>query len=549
MKSLVLVAGSFFLLGPVVFAGLQAQGAKQDDPRAHLRSDIITIDAAAQFTSLELPAVTFLHDEHTAALETENSDCTTCHQLVDGRMSFLFERTENTSAEQLKAVYHNNCIGCHTERHNQGRSSGPLDGSCRDCHNKEARAVPSRQPFGMDKMLHYRHVDAEQIEYAEAQDNCGRCHHQYDESKDELYYTSGTEATCRYCHLESPKDDTRSLRRAMHGQCVDCHRQQAKQGRVSGPETCAGCHGEKAQEELAQKHAELRERLGGVPRLERGQPDAVLVRASQEEAANPKPTMEPVPFAHKNHEQYADSCRVCHHDSLDGCTECHTVSGAKEGDFVQLAEAMHDPKSEASCEGCHGSNMERPECAGCHGFMKRPRVKEADEACRKCHLAPDEAPKPSSLVQMDAEQRERMAMSRIEERDVAVSTYSLQDVPETVTIDRLEEKYDPVKMPHREIAQALLQGIKDSRLAGYFHAEQGTFCQGCHHNSPASKEPPSCFSCHGKPFRGDNPLKPGLKAAYHRQCMNCHQQMNIQKPKDRECQECHAKKRFARSAD
>jgi DnaJ-class molecular chaperone len=118
-----------------------------------------------------------------------------------------------------------------------------------------------------------------------------------------------------------------------------------------------------------------------------------------------------------------------------------------------------------------------------------------------------------------------------------------------VSIDRLEEEYNPVKMPHREIVQALLQGIEDSRLAGSFHAGKGTLCQGCHHHSPASKEPPGCFSCHGKPFRGDNPLKPGLKAAYHRQCMNCHDEMDISKPKNRDCQECHARKTFVRSAD
>ncbi len=548
MKSLLLVAGSFFLLGPVVFAGLQAQGAKQEASPAQPRPDIISIDAAAQFTSLQLPPVTFLHDEHTAALESEGKDCETCHRIVDGEMALLFQRTENRSAEQLQKVYHNNCLGCHTEMSSRGKSSGPLDGSCRDCHNKQAEAVSSRQPFGMDKVLHYRHVAAKEITFPAGEDNCGRCHHRYNEQQDKLYYESGEEETCRYCHLESPQKDVSSLRRAMHGQCVDCHRQKSEQGKDSGPETCAGCHSQKAQQAVAEKNAELQQEMGGIPRLERGQPDASLVSAPQEDPASSKPTMEPVPFAHKSHEQYADNCRVCHHASLDRCTECHTVPGSKEGDFVQLAEAMHHPESRQSCEGCHAGKTRQAECAGCHSFMQRPRITQADAGCRQCHLSPARSPEPETVAGMDRSQEQEAAQAYLQQRDLSAATYSLQDIPDKVSIDRLEEEYNPVSMPHRRIVQELLQGIKDSSLAGYFHAQKGTLCQGCHHNSPASKNPPSCFSCHGKPFQEANSLKPGLKAAYHRQCMSCHQVMGISEPKDRDCQECHAKKKFVRSA-
>jgi hypothetical protein len=52
-------------------------------------------------------------------------------------------------------------------------------------------------------------------------------------------------------------------------------------------------------------------------------------------------------------------------------------------------------------------------------------------------------------------------------------------------------------------------------------------CQGCHHNSPASKNPPSCASCHAKPFDPATPDRPGLKAAYHGQCMSCHKAMGM----------------------
>ena len=95
-------------------------------------------------------------------------------------------------------------------------------------------------------------------------------------------------------------------------------------------------------------------------------------------------------------------------------------------------------------------------------------------------------------------------------------------------------------MPHRQIVQALVKGIGDSKLAAYYHADPGTICQGCHHNSPIAKKPPQCGSCHGKPFDEKKPHTPGLLGAYHIQCMGCHAEMGIEKPVG--CTECHKEK-------
>jgi len=84
-----------------------------------------------------------------------------------------------------------------------------------------------------------------------------------------------------------------------------------------------------------------------------------------------------------------------------------------------------------------------------------------------------------------------------------------------------------------------LYNIKDNKLAGYFHAEKGTVCQSCHHNSPLDKQPPHCGSCHGKPFDERNILKPGIIGAYHQQCMGCHQVLKLEKPKSTGCTDCH----------
>jgi DnaJ-class molecular chaperone len=88
----------------------------------------------------------------------------------------------------------------------------------------------------------------------------------------------------------------------------------------------------------------------------------------------------------------------------------------------------------------------------------------------------------------------------------------------------------------------MVDNINKNKLANYFHHEEGTVCQGCHHNSPAAKEPPKCVSCHGKPFNAKDPFKPGLMAAYHRQCMECHKAMGIKKPVSTDCTACHQKK-------
>ena len=116
-------------------------------------------------------------------------------------------------------------------------------------------------------------------------------------------------------------------------------------------------------------------------------------------------------------------------------------------------------------------------------------------------------------------------------------------IPEKVIIKNLSDKYEPVELPHRKIIKTLLDGIKDNKLAGYFHTDKGTLCQGCHHNSPVSKKPPRCASCHAKmAFKDKELFRPGIEAAYHRQCMQCHDAMGIAKPDSRDCTACHLKK-------
>jgi formate-dependent nitrite reductase cytochrome c552 subunit len=95
-------------------------------------------------------------------------------------------------------------------------------------------------------------------------------------------------------------------------------------------------------------------------------------------------------------------------------------------------------------------------------------------------------------------------------------------------------------MPHRKIVEKLTQYINENSTAAYFHGHEDVVCQGCHHQSPAGEKPPLCGSCHAAESADLELMKPALKGAYHRQCLGCHQSMDIQKPED--CSGCHAEK-------
>jgi hypothetical protein len=428
-------------------------------------------------------------------------------------------RLKNTTRQDVMEIYHTGCIACHRETAAAGEKSGPV--TCGNCHRDKTTVRSSWQPIGLDKSLHYRHVRANQ-------EKCELCHHQYDEVTQKLFYAKGKEGTCRYCHLDKAREKTISLRSASHLQCIDCHRQKQSKNENAGPITCGGCHDQTEQEHI--------EKVKVIPRMKMNQPDFVLVKTFNKEIgeSNPTPRMDMVPFNHKAHETYNDTCRVCHHADLDACVRCHTVQGSKEGDHVKLEQAMHRLNASQSCMGCHESHQSDPNCAGCHSSFENKRQQDSS-ACKNCHMVP------RALVSGEAGQadQKKIAAATLEYREAVTATYDNEVIPETVMIGTLMNQYEPVKMPHRKMVVAMVDNIKDKKLANYFHHEKGTVCQGCHHNSPATETPPRCANCHGKPFNPKEPFKPGLMAAYHRQCMECHRAMGIEKPVETDCKACH----------
>lgn len=133
----------------------------------------------------------------------------------------------------------------------------------------------------------------------------------------------------------------------------------------------------------------------------------------------------------------------------------------------------------------------------------------AEISCDECHTCPTPTAQAPCL-------KGCLRFSQV------VVSPSLEECPSVVVLDQLSNLYVPVIFPHK------------------FHAQMtgmGQGCVACHHNSPEGHFLP-CRKCHGGANNPENLRQPGLKGAYHRQCMNCHREWSH----DKECSVCHAKK-------
>jgi hypothetical protein len=191
---------------------------------------------------------------------------------------------------------------------------------------------------------------------------------------------------------------------------------------------------------------------------------------------------EPVLFSHGMHSLVAEDCAVCHHHREAGhppaCHNCHGVSlGSQESSMPGLKDAYHR------------------QCIGCH-----KEIDMGPTGCIECHAKRTSKAPPSTPSKKQIKEASR-------------------DGPETCTLNGLEKKYEPVVFSHN------------------MHAVMTENCASCHHHSSAGQTL-SCGECHGAPFDPKNLNMPGLKGAYHLQCMGCHKE--IGGPLG--CTKCHAKK-------
>ena len=485
------------------------------------RADIITFDSMDAFGKLKKPKAVFLHDLHTDALEKKHKDCTTCHMSENGRMSPKFMHLKDISREELTKVFCDNCTKCHTEMIAAGEKAGPV--KCDECHRERPLIKSSMVEMGFDKSLHYRHL--------KAQDNhCERCHHEYNEKTQKLFYAKGKEGTCRYCHKKETqfnnKEKVISMRLASHFACIDCHQKTRAKKMFAGPVRCAGCHDAKEQLKI--------EKIPNVPRLKRGQPDNVLIKTGDPKGRIPQ--MMRVPFDHKAHEEYNDTCRVCHLASLESCVKCHPLAGSADKKVITLETAFHKQGHQSSCTGCHESKEQDKRCSGCHAFMAKDSRKDS-ASCLRCHMVPP--PERTGVLSTSKAADMARMMPRLW-KETFDPIYHVT-VPKTVVIKNLMDRYGPVEYPHRKVYHAIVEKLQGSKLAQYFHYSETTLCLGCHHHSPASGNPPKCENCHGAPFDKNHLGRPGIKASYHQQCLGCHQKMGVTKYIS--CTSCHKERK------
>jgi hypothetical protein len=161
----------------------------------------------------------------------------------------------------------------------------------------------------------------------------------------------------------------------------------------------------------------------------------------------------------------------------------------------------------------------------------------SEHACMICHTGPQ--PEMLEKVRDKYTSLDQFKLRRSEDGIM----FKEEDLPDSVVISILSEKYEPAVFPHQRVLNRLMKEIGSSRIAVHFHGHEDVVCQGCHHNSPRGIKPPLCESCHGEPFNEAYLLRPGLMGAYHQQCIGCHQAMKIKQPFD--CTLCHAEKKLA----
>ncbi len=499
------------------------------------RPDIIMIDLPAIAGGEQMPAVQFLHERHTEKLKGKK-DCSACHLKENNKFIFKYRRIKDSSVKHDMAIYHDNCNACHLENKKSNLPSGPLAGDCRSCHNLKSRINDSRKQIDFNKSLHSRHESSVNIKPLKSKDdlNCSACHHKFDKNTKKTVYVKGEEESCFYCHKSVNSKETSSIQTASHAACVNCHQILKEQAKTAGPVECKGCHDTAEQKKI--------ETVKTIPRMKRSQPDTVLLanwaKKPDMNAKSIEKQLNPVAFDHKAHETKNNNCRSCHHGSMKPCGDCHTEAGSKEGGFVMLEQAMHNSKSEKSCIGCHKTAQLEKNCAGCHAAM--PDKPLSKDNCTTCHSIDKTQIGPFPISK---EKRTEIARREISTKMYFAKMIPNEKIPEKVNIDIITDKYEAVTLPHRKILRSLESRIKENKIAANFHADNKTLCISCHHNSPASLQPPKCASCHGKTITGSQDGRPDLKGAYHGQCIECHQVMGIKEPAATDCNKCHKEKK------
>ncbi len=144
----------------------------------------------------------------------------------------------------------------------------------------------------------------------------------------------------------------------------------------------------------------------------------------------------------------------------------------------------------------------QPAAAG--GAADRHAAKDAS-SCGTCHTT-------------DTPSHEEPALKKC----LRLETTDPDKGPGTVVLNELENRYQPVTFAHKLHA----------KMAG-----MGEGCASCHHHDDTGHIQP-CKACHPVEGQSEDLRQPGLKGAYHRQCVACHREWSHSNA----CGFCHQRK-------
>jgi hypothetical protein len=103
---------------------------------------------------------------------------------------------------------------------------------------------------------------------------------------------------------------------------------------------------------------------------------------------------------------------------------------------------------------------------------------------------------------------------------VALVAVAHGDMPDVITINKAQAKKAPVVFPHKE------------------HAED-IECTVCHHTATGKDDAKSCFECHGKDPKANDPSSASASVnPFHIRCKGCHKEKGEGPTK---CGDCHKK--------
>jgi hypothetical protein len=438
----------------------------------------LVVDAASMLLELDkkfgdLERPGVLFNHGAHVKASQKEGCQACHPMD-------WEQRLVENKDELTDLYHADCADCHQQLIKAGKKSGPTEEACGECHLERPRPIIEFSEIRYDYSLHYQHVKA-------MNNKCDACHHADMEN---------SKSACRACHGAVDQDKKLALKKASHQSCVGCHYKRLEQKQSTGPITCLGCHSKAEQQKI--------KKLASVPRLHSGQPSYRTLESSGNEYYK-------VNFNHVVHEGVTSSCSACHHQTLEACSKCHKSQPTEKDSRITLEEAYHQATSDLSCVGCHAKKTNEAACAGCHVFIQEVPGKQS---CGVCHeqLEPDRTD--LSLASLEANQ---------------------DYFPATLVIKGLANEFMPSIFPHRKIVASIEKQVAKNKLAKRFHGDITTLCAGCHHRGSPGLRPAACGSCHNDQQHATKD-KPNLYTAYHRQCIGCHQQMDV---KIQGCTDCH----------